>query len=137
MYISDILIPNLQQRFADRGVRINSTPTPRVVFPAIHPDVGDIEIHDDEFELTVVAGKFTHAHFSNYDDAISKHERAVRIVDEVVVFLEDLFADRIVLWGSHEGSGGWHDAGEYSEFQKDSRGYVWSGPLSKSGGQKG
>ena len=132
--ISDVLIPQLQQRFPNRGLRISTPPGPCAVFPAIHADVGDIEIHDDGDELTVVAGNFTHGHFSNYDSDLSPDEKAKIIADEVVAFLENLFADRIVLWGSHHGSGGWYSRGGETDnitglFKERGKEYVWSGPL--------
>jgi hypothetical protein len=129
LMISTILIPKLQERFPERGLRINAAPSPCAVFPAIHPEVGDIEIYDDGDELTVVAGNFTHGHFSNYDEGLSAEEKASAISDEVLGFLRDLFADQIVLWGSHQGSGGWFKRGEYSEYKGDAQEYVWSGPL--------
>lgn len=127
--LADTLIPKLRRRFPDRQMRLGTPPSPCVVFPAIHPEVGDVEIYDDGDELTLVAGKFTHGHFSNYDDALSNQEKAEQITDSVILFLDELFADRIVLWGSHEGSGGWYKRGESSSFQQGARGYVWSGPL--------
>ncbi len=69
------------------------------MFPAVHPAVGNLEIYDDGNELTLVAGNFTHGHFSNYDENLSVDQKESAIVDAVVSFLEDLFADRVVLWG--------------------------------------
>ena len=89
MMIADILIPKLQERFADRGMRVNSPPSPCAVFPAIHHEVGNIEIYDDGDEVTVVAGNFTHGHFSNYDDKLSDQEKAERIAEQDACFLED------------------------------------------------
>src|SRR5262249_9607059 len=126
--ISDVLIPKLQQRYPNRHMRIGSPPAPCAVFPAVHPEVGDIEIYDDGDELTVVAGNFTHGHFSNYEAELSTKQKAVRITDSVLSFLDDLFADQIILWGSHEGSGGWYKKGETSEWRKGAKAYVWSGP---------
>jgi hypothetical protein len=127
--ISAVLMPELQKRFPERGLRIGSAPEACAVFPALHPEVGDILIYDDGDELTLVAGKFTHGHFASYDDSLSDDKRADRIVDEVVSFLEELFADRIILWGSHEGGGGWYRAEKGSAFQQRGNEYVWSGPL--------
>lgn len=126
--ISEVLIPKLHERFSERGLCITKPPA-CAVFPAIHPAVGDIEIFDDGDELTVVAGNFTHSHFSNYDDKLSEEEKAERIADDVVKFLEEMFADQIVMWGSHLGCGGWHRRGRKSFWQKVIRQYVWSGPL--------
>ena len=98
----------------------------------MHPDVGDIQIYDDGDELTVVAGNFTHGHFSNYDDKLTVEQRTEEISDDVMSFLESLFADHIVLWGSHESGGGWYhieqDSTAFSA--QEEKKYVWSGPLS-------
>jgi hypothetical protein len=130
--ISDILIPKLQERFVGRGMRVASPPSPCALFPAEHPDVGEIQIYDDGSEVTLVAGNFTHGHFSNYDDELSVDQKAEQISGEVVTFLDALFADRIVLWGSHKQGGGWchldHSSSAHGPEQKK---YVWSGPLSK------
>jgi hypothetical protein len=129
--ISSILIPELQKRFAGRQLRIGSAPTACAVFPAIHPDVGDVEIFDEGDELTVVAGKFTHGHFSSYDQELSPEQKAARIVQDTMIFLEELFADRIILWGSHDGSGGWYKRDRSSDWASPGTKYVWSGPLPK------
>jgi hypothetical protein len=134
--IALVLIPKLQSRFPGRGLRTASPPTPCAVFPAIHPEVGEIEIYDDGSELTVVAGKFTHGHFSNYDDRLSDAQKDDQIAEDVVAFLDKLFADQIILWGSHQGGGGWYNArSEESDFARNMKKYLWSGPLSKDAEQ--
>jgi hypothetical protein len=127
--ISSTLIPKLQQRFPEREMQTGSPPSPCVVFPAIHPEVGDVLIYDDGDELTVIAGKFTHGHFSNYEKDLSEEQKSETISEEVVDFLEALFSDQIVLWGSHQGSGGWYHRGSPSARKVEAKKYVWSGPL--------
>jgi hypothetical protein len=127
--LAEILIPRLQQRFPDRGLRIASPPSPCAIFPALYPEFGDVQIYDDGDELTVVAGNFTHGHFSNYDEALSAEQKAEEIADAVMQFLEQLFADEFVFWGSHEAAGGWHKRGEPSEWQRGAKEYAWSGPI--------
>jgi hypothetical protein len=129
--ISDFLIPKLRRRFSDRGLRVGVPPQPCAVFPAIHPEVGDVVISDDGYELTLEAGNFTHSHFSNYDDNLSESQKAERISEDVAQFLEELFADRVVLWGSHAGSGGWYPRDEQPSrlFRAHGELYVWSGPI--------
>lgn len=130
--LAEMLIPKLEQRFSGRGLRSDVSGRPCAVFPSVHPDVGDIAIYDDGHELTLEAGEFTHSHFANYDSSLSPHAKAVDIVDAVMDFLDDLFADRVVLWGGHERSGGWY-RGDASEFcPPDEQLYVWSGPLERS-----
>jgi hypothetical protein len=126
--ITEKLIPRLQERFPDRPLKLGTPPAPVAVFAAAHPDVGDVQIFDDGSELTLVAGKFTHGHFSDFDSK-SPEVAEENIVQSVIDFLERLFADQVVLWGSQRGGGGWYnrDRGQ-SEFAKGPL-YVWSGPL--------
>jgi hypothetical protein len=126
--ISEKLIPRLQERFPDRALRVGTSPGPVAVFAAAHPDVGDVLIFDDGDELTLVAGKFTHSHFSDFDSK-SAEEAEENIVESVIDFLERLFADQVVMWRSHRGSGGWYDRESGQAGLAEGPRYVWSGPL--------
>jgi len=50
-----------------------------------------------------------------------------------VALLTDLFSDNLVLWGSHDGSGGYYRKRQTSSlaklFSKEGARYVWSGPV--------
>jgi hypothetical protein len=129
--IFDFLIPKLRQRFPGHGLKVGMPPAPCAVFPAIHPEVGDVVISDDRYELTLQAGNFTHSHFSNYEDNLSEEQKAERIAEDVAQFLEELFADRVILWGSHNGGGGWYPRDAQPPRASDGHGelYVWSGPM--------
>jgi hypothetical protein len=127
--LGEKLIPKLQRRFGDRNLRVGSPPSPCAVFPAAYPEFGDIQIYDDGDELTLVAGNFTHGHFSNYDENLSVEQKSEAITDAVVQFLEQVFADEVVFWGSHEAAGGWHKRGESSEWQGGAEEFAWSGPI--------
>jgi hypothetical protein len=134
--ITSHLLPKLAATFRAGSFRVSEGSQPVAVFPAVHPDVGDVEIHDDGNELTVVVGKFTHSHFANYDEGIDDAERATRVVDALVEFLNDLFGDRIELYGSHESGGGTRHLshgprGVISRTFLRGQSYVWSGPLAK------
>lgn len=134
--ISSHLLPKLAAHFPASSFRVSEAMPPVVVFPAVHPEVGNVEIHDDGDELTVVVGNFTHSHFANYDEGIDDAERAERVVDALVEFLNDLFADQIELYGSREGGGGARrlsrgPRGAISRTFFGGQSYVWSGPLAK------
>ena len=112
--------------------------SPFAVFPAAHPDVGDIAISDEGDEVTVALGNFTHCHFANYDQGIDDAARVRRIGESQVEFLEDLFADRIEMYGSHRGGGGSRrisaePRGVLSKALFGRKTYVWSGPTSNDG----
>ena len=133
--IFDYLIPKLQEHFQSRNLCMVTSPKARVVFPAIHPDFGNIEIYDDGGEITIIAGNFTHGHFSNYDENLSEEDKSKKIAEDVLEFLRKVFADQIIFWGSHRGIGGWFKRGESGKFhrigifRKSRSEFVWSGPL--------
>jgi hypothetical protein len=117
----------LRQRFADHGLRVDTQPQVCAIFPAAHPDVGDIRVCDDGDEVTVYAGNFTHGHFSNYDD-IPEQQKATLISENVIDFLEAVFADRVGFWGSHKAGGGWRRLDIGPQKEPKAFEYVWSGP---------
>ena len=126
--IRDHIIRLLTERFPGQFVMAEPGVEPFVTFAAKHPEVGDVQIQDDGDEVTLFAGNFTHGHFSNYDN-VPVEEKEKEIAEEVVDFLSKLFADQVVLWGSHMGGGGWRviDPGS-PEKRKHRKEYVWSGP---------
>jgi hypothetical protein len=99
-----------------------------VTIPSIHDEFGSIEIQDDCNELIVIVGNFTHWHASCYTEDLSEKEKAEEIVDDVINFLHDIFNDKIVIWGSHKGGGGfvYRDdlQGEEAHLDKDKK-WVW------------
>jgi hypothetical protein len=103
-------------------------PAPIAVFAAQHPQVGDVEIFDDGSEATLVAGHFTHGHFSDFSSK-SPAEAEQNVVDDIVDFLDRLFADQVVLWGSHRSRGGWYNRENEKSGSVKGQRYVWSGPL--------
>lgn len=135
--LSSALLPKLQGRFPGRPFTSDQDKQGVVVFPCEHPDVGDVEIRDDGDEVTVVLGNFTHTHIGCYDEGVTDSERVERICDSVIYLLEDLFADRIELYGSHVGAGGFRRRDEnrrglISKGISGTKSFVWSGPLSDS-----
>ena len=132
--LTDRLIATLQSRLPQQPMNVGGAGGVVVVFRAAHSDVGDIEVHDNGDELIVMVGSFTHTHFSSYDHGLSISERAQRIADDVVAFLEDVFSDRIEFFGSDTGAGGWRKRrpqkrGILSKLVFGGKTYVWSGPV--------
>lgn len=125
----EALIPELRARFPGRGLRIEAGPPQRAVFPAIHPEVGDLAIEDDEQELTAMYGNFTHCHYGPYRFSPGTTVRVV--IDSLLSDIDDLFSNRLIMWGSHDKSGGLFRFGEEatSLWEPGDRRYVWSGPL--------
>jgi hypothetical protein len=129
--LSEKLLQKLHSRFADRGLIVYDGKRPVALFPAIHDDVGDIQIWDDDHELTVYVGSL-HGHFPNYNDKLTLDAREERMVDDVLAFLEDVFAERIEFWAEGDRMGGWHERGKTNPFgRRNAQRYVWSGPLNE------
>jgi hypothetical protein len=129
MSIRQALPPALHERFPDRAFRRGHAPTEVAVFPAAHPEFGDLVIHDDGHEATIV-GTLTHTHIDarHSRHAVEGSDRA--IVEEVLEFLDDLFADRIVVWCVPGKSGGYcYVGGKSDHVPRDAKVYVWSGPF--------
>lgn len=132
--IRDKLIPALQQRYSDNVVQIGSgqLPDPVAVFPAKHPSVGELTIWDDGDEVTVSIGEITHGHFNLFDPDLTQDQIDEEVTSEVLDFLDDMFADKYLLWKSRDGrSGGWQHLDYMDkplERRTDAEYFVWSGP---------
>jgi hypothetical protein len=154
MTIRDVLLAALLDRFGDQALRVDAPAgaertglgDPIAWFPAKHPEVGEAsvwvtEIHQSSFGTVLTAavaiGEIIHDSFHNYDAHLDEGERAERVTKDVVRFLAELFADRLLFWRSTDGRrAGWRergDAGSSEPLVLDDRAYrtwVWSGPLS-------
>lgn len=124
---------SLSRRFGERAFRRGTPPEPIAVFSAKHADVGDVRVWDEGDEATLEIGTITHSHFNPHDPQLNSTEIAARVTDEVVEFLDDLFADRVLLWKAADGrSAGWVDVSEANDadaLPSDSMAYLWSGPV--------
>jgi hypothetical protein len=130
--LSDMTKEAVRREFPDLRVSFGEPPDPIVTIAPMHPDFGTIEVIDEEVELTVNCGNFTHGHLSNYDEGISTDERDKRIVASLVTFLSDVFADRVEFWGSHRGGGGCRlrgSQGRVSRLVIGGATFTWSGPI--------
>jgi hypothetical protein len=134
--IRDVLIPTLEQRFPNRGMRLGTGSEATLIFPAIDSRVGDVSIWDDGDEATVAVGDITHGHFNPYDGSLTKVQVAQNVTEMVVDFLDALFANRVVLWCSKDRrSGGWRVTDQpvtTAPLELSEEVFVWSGPLAQS-----
>lgn len=95
------LLPLLRERFSSARYD-DPDPNLIVTFPG-PPEVGDLQVWDDGDEATMAIGKLTHTHINGYenyphDPKHSEEEVSKRVTQEVLQFLEDFFAERIVVW---------------------------------------
>jgi hypothetical protein len=143
----DPLLASLIARFGDRGLQVGTPPEPVAVFPAKHPKVGPLRVWalvrrpsslGDVVDVSLTIGEVLADDFSNYDVHLPFAQRAERVTSDVVRFLDQLFADRLLFWKSLDEAGrrGWRErgaAGHTEPLVLDDRvyeTYVWSGPLS-------
>lgn len=131
--LTQLLLPILRDRFPDRGLVTAEPPDPCAVFPGAHPDIRSVSIYDDGDELTLCIDDLTHGHFAEYAEELSGAERAERVVDSMVEFLDALFTDRVAVWGQANAGGGWYriDLGGAGGCALDKK-FVWSGPLAQN-----
>jgi hypothetical protein len=103
-----------------------------IVIPPICEEFGSLEIVEDDSEFIVVVGNFTHWHVGYYGDELSGVEKTASIVDDVIDFLHNLFNDKIVVWVSHTGGGGFmyrDDLQSQKMLCSDRQQWLWSGLL--------
>ena len=108
--LADRLIAKLPDRLPGREFRVDRGATTTVTFDGVHPEVPGVVVHDDGWELTVEVLDFTHGHFSPFEPSQSIETYGDALAEQVIGFLEELFADRIELW-CKDRSGGWHRRG--------------------------
>ncbi len=134
--IADIIIPEAKERFRDWHPQVGVDPEPIIIFPAAHPEVGDVRIWDDGDEVRVEIGDIAHGHFGSYDEFLTKRQHAECITRAVVDFLDALFSDRIILWKGLGGIGGWREVPVKRSYDRRwlpiGHTYVWSKPLHRS-----
>jgi hypothetical protein len=138
MGIRDILVPLLVERFKDRGLRLGTSSEPIAIFPAAHPEVGDVRVSEGKRGgVDVAVGDVARDHFFNpYEEERDTVEAADGIARNVVRFLQELFADRLLMWRSTDGrTKGWRERGDAAHTAPlvvDDRAYytyIWSRPL--------
>ena len=127
-----IVEENIQNEFPSLQYSMNES-NDTLIIKGPNDRVGNIEIEDDLEEIIVMVGNFTHWHAACYDQTISKDERDKQVSSEIIDFLRDLFSNKLILWGSHQTSGGFYNIDlalneqdspcEPSEVEQ----YFWSG----------
>jgi hypothetical protein len=131
--IRDRLVPALVKKYGEQGFQPGSSPDSIAAFPPIHPQGPDLRIMDDGDEATIYLGDITHGHFNPYDPDLAQDEIDARVTDDVLLFLDELFADKYLLWKStKDGSGGWEFLDndlKLREPDANTKYFLWSGPV--------
>ena len=103
-----------------------------LIFPAQHPEVGDLEVHFDE-EITVCLGHHTHSHFSPWEsESQSADESVIEAAEDATAFVVSVLSDEWLIWSTPNGVGGCftEDAGSIDELPDSAKAFRWSGPIS-------
>lgn len=132
--LSKVVTTFLQERIPERieEVTLGGERTPFIRIKATESDFGDIELYDDGDEVTIVFGRFTHSHFSNYEDDLSLEEKETHIAEDVFDVLKATFDDELEFWGSHEGSGGFQGVDYVAEQDRGMLSRMFGGKNSKT-----
>jgi hypothetical protein len=141
--IRNAILAELERRFPAGTYNAGEDDT-IAVFPASIPAIGSVSIHEDGLAAIVVIEHITHGHFDSWDEELQDSERVVDVVDRVCIFLEDLFADKVILWTQGSGgAGGWdyvdfedQNAGDkdfIADLKRNASYFLWSGPCSSDG----
>jgi hypothetical protein len=135
MNIRERLVPVLIERFADKGLRFATSPDAAASIPARHPEVGGVTLLIDYSGIRLSVGKILEENFDLFLAGVGA-DAIERTANSVVRFLDELLADRLLIWRSIDGRrGAWRErgsAGHSDPLVLDDlpyRTYVWSGPL--------
>ena len=115
---------------------LGTFPNADIVFPARHPDTGDIQVWDDGDELTIGIGDFFHTHFDPVEqesDERTKDEAKVECVASAVSFVGEFLDDRKILYvqfsGEEPGAVAITDYENDNSIPLGAKKFVWSGPI--------
>lgn len=124
-----------EEMFPEREFEVKNTPNKTIIIKPEYPEFGNVEIIDDGDELTLIAGNFTHGHFSCYEN-LPDEEKEEEIIENTIEFLQAMFKNNVVFWGTHKSMGGWHRLDLDPNFKDEhhSNQYLWSCPAGKSNG---
>ncbi len=128
----EMFVAAFHHRFPSQPIELRDGEYPVAAIPARHPETGGIEIMaDGEFGLIVEIVNFTHGHFDDFDVNRTATERQTSIIEIVLNFLADVFADRVAFFGNQTDGGGWWYLAAAGEAAINPAGphFVWSGPV--------
>jgi hypothetical protein len=132
--LRDLLIPSLRSffpaehfRFHDGENKIASLPMPN--------GEGELLICDDGDEVTIFLGGITHCHFSQEYLGSGEYSPEGEVVQDVIDYLKDLFADRLVFYHApnHHGDGSIQrpSAQQLEAIPDEWHCFVWTRPLNR------
>ena len=128
--MNTIFLEILNKKFANQFTHKEDENGSFINFPAKTRDFGDVNIYEEYPGAYILeVGNFTHSHF--YEG--TEDEMAIEAAKDIIDFLDNLFSDSIVCYGSHECGGGWYlrqdDENENINWTDL---FVWSGLFRKA-----
>jgi len=127
MKLFKAMIKKLDEDFPSLEFSINNEEK-HIIIPPLYNDFGDLVIQDEDYELTIYLGNFTHFHIGDFEEPINEN----KIILEASEFISDIFSNKIVMWGSNEKSGGFYYMNENPNLEssqtENHKQYTWSGP---------
>jgi hypothetical protein len=130
--IRDFLVPALRASFPGSAFSFSHDQNLIASLPSPCAEVGLLSIYDHDDEATVEVSSFGHSHFSCYLADLTLQDREQSIVEDVVRFLQALFADKVLLFRSLDRrSDGWKRLDLLDEapaLRSHEEYYLWSGP---------
>ena len=132
--MNSIFIATLNKKFANQFTVELAENNSSIIFPAKSPEFGDVEIYEECVGAYIVyVGKFTHCHIDCYTG--SEEEQSKEAAKDIINFLENIFADRVICCGSHEGGGGFFYKGDCEDnectYDESTDFFTWSGIYKK------
>ncbi|HVP77375.1 MAG TPA: hypothetical protein VMV04_05730 [Thermodesulfobacteriota bacterium] len=125
------LVTKFQDRFPDQPFHIDESEPFTIVVPPKHPAMGGLKIFDNGSSMIIELVPFTHEHVSIWGPDLAEGRNAM--VRDVIVFVEDVFEDKIEFYGGPRGGGyqekGQKTRGYLNKLYFGETTYVWSGPI--------
>ena len=124
-----IFIAALNEKFVNQFTVELDENGSSIIFPAKSPEFGNVEIYEECAGAYIVwVGKFTHCHFDCYSG--SEEEQSKEAAEDIIGFLESLFADRVICYGAHSEGGGCCGEENYED-EMCTDYFVWSGKYTR------
>ena len=122
-----------EETFSNRIATFGEPPSAVADFEAGHPIVGNASVWLEDGVPMVVIGDLTHRHFEGESDGVVQPDEQAQVIADLVQFLHDLFADRVLLWrrpGTRGLGGSLAPADDirWSLIEAADETFYWSGP---------
>lgn len=124
-----VLTSELKKHFPNMTIQYGSIDNVIATIPPVHQSWKPITIFDDDFEVTVFFGDFTHQHFDYYGEKTDPETEAHSIATDVIEVMRAVFEDRLEFYKGL-GGGGSRARGSQRGLSKilfGENGIVWSG----------